>query len=65
MTIKNFLAGIEILRKYSHGNYPLSAEHDVIYFNVDKPVSEEDRLELEKLDWLHADYYNENWYAYI
>jgi hypothetical protein len=62
MNLKNVLAGIDILQRYTTKEpdkfYPFAADHDVLYFNTDKPVNNKDRKTLDALGWIESDDYD-------
>jgi len=54
MNLKNFLDGINIIRKYydDQNGYHLGAEHDQFYlYETDRFVSEKDQSLLRELGW--------------
>lgn len=58
MNLRNFMAGLEILRPYfdAPDGYHLGAEHDQIFvFATDRPVSDEDVAKLRGLGWFQPD----------
>lgn len=58
MNLRNFMAGLEILRPYfdDPDGYHLGAEHDQIFvFATDQPVSDEDVAKLRELGWIQPD----------
>lgn len=74
MNLKDFLAGIEILKphyKESDG-YHLGADHDVIYlYPTDTPLNDDEVQQMKELgfcqDGADEDDYNvdESWWAYV
>jgi hypothetical protein len=53
----NIIKGMQILLPYyDNPGYHTGADHDVIYmYAPDKPLSEEDKQELEELGWFQSD----------
>ena len=48
--IEELLEAIKIFLKYDEGQYPINADHDIIYFYVDpNKVCESDHIRLEEL----------------
>lgn len=66
MTLDNFLAGINLLRKYTEYKYPLHGEHDEISFLIDEAPSAADIFQLEKLGWVRSTEYGDDnvWKAF-
>ncbi len=53
MILDNLLDGIAILRKYTKIAYPLTAEHDELWFDVSTRVPPADATKLRALGWFH------------
>lgn len=54
MNLDNFIAGLEIIRKYYEktDGYHLGAEHDIIYvYATERPISDDDLKKLCELNW--------------
>lgn len=74
MRIRDFIAGLEILKPYYGDNdYQLGAEHDIIYlYPTERPLTPEDVKRMRELGWFQEghseepDYYSqdESWSAF-
>ena len=63
MNLKNFIAGIEIIKTYYNNQegYHIGAEHDQIYlYETDRPITPEHVEMLEELDWFQPDAYEDD-----
>lgn len=74
MNLKQFLAGVKILRKYYNDpdGYHIDAVHDIVYmYSTDKPLTPQHVKELRDLGWFQRDLpeteYDpeEGWEAYV
>ena len=62
MNLKDFLAGVQILRQYYNNPdcYHLGADHDIIYlYHTDRPLTAEHVAKLLDLGWFQPDQFEE------